>query len=1070
MNTTSLYGSLNRNDLTELKYEFIFLDWCNYFFKQLNSLASLFEILYNGAVMFGIPSNSLFPGSNSYNWYGWAAQPFKRLWEWGCSWSSHSEDPSAILRRIKEAADLGIQKANSGGVIVESPAAQLNNELNHVLIQHGVNPNPGVGPALEVGTVAMIQGVAQDQEVTRAVALQDRVDRTNWRQRRTQLQTKLIDKLGVFAILIQMRNRTGIVEQDNLQILSLVKQATEGPSPASVWKLFTSQYELSFFQKIVAAFYYLFCFKTGLVQNTIDAYLGAFITQMTTSLTTECGETRTRVFRSLIENVHSFLVEDLRATEAYANGTEAGLLENVRDRAIERHYDSSLKTLCENFSSRTVLGDPRVRFFKDLQDIPFVGLVFFAFEWMVNKLIIQRLMMNSILPQVLESAVKEGIKATQPDKLPFAISLTQFFTSQLEKLRTLIENDKAPTSPAGTVAGTEELPPTIKLLIQCLELEGKYTPFELQTKIAAIKRGGAGFVDGYISKEIEKAIVKAGNTLFSYLNQSVQSGELFAKLLELSLAPFSGEAKTEEMLRAEFDEEFCKFERISASVFQNLIKKAISGGVSATKAEHQSTTAQNSLTSQKIIAQNLFTKIEEICGQIEIKVGLLDNDVSQSIGIQQDIVQILQILQVLDSRKEFQERFDEMDKINKNEIWNRFVPLFKKMEEIQSKVLQLQNLSDEYPHHISVHTHLTEMETFFAVIENSEQLSAPLFQSMSQTLDKISRILGSDAPVHNILKTNIERALELSTNMAKEQNSIDAIEALAPLTIEGQPPQEGLLSHLLNYQKGRTYPRGFRMSDCRRMITKNFELFSDEEKRTLENLFGDGSEMTSRISPLLAALQNIHTNHFQKKAEYLQEFINLIQTHKNWISSKKLSYEQIKTQDQGQMKSLTTAISSQIKDLQRDRNLVSSSLTLPLSSKIWKSVAYGAPLLGWYFGYPGTGAFFGTNISEMLLPPSHDSNDNSLKRNVTRGGMGALASVLYYFGYPFHSLVQGGLGILGSHLIASSVIRLGKQHTENQSLEKVQDIFKRAYSLSLNPRVYKAATTRAMLAVTKSVE
>ncbi len=996
--------------------------------------------------------------------YHTCMQTAKRPIEWiRYAWSP-CENPSVILRRIKETADRGIQKAKANAIAFENRVSQINQELNQALHQRGVGENPGTKRA-ERGMVADLGPYPRDEEATYAIPLKDRAVRTDWKEDNLQ---KLIEKTAVFSALILMRNKAGIVEANNLKILSLVKQATEGANSISVWDLFTSHYELTFFQVLFAGFFYWLFYQTSLITNTIDAYLRNFIDDITKDLTTESRETRTKVFRALIENTNEFLTEDIKATKAYANEQERGLLKDIRKRAIQRHYGCSLRTLCENFSANLIAGDPRVRFFKDLQEIPIFGIVFWAFEWIVNKLIIQRLMMNSILPEVLEQGVTKGIEAT--NNLPFAISLTKFFTSQLEQLRSTIESDHSilPSKDSEVVPGTELLPPTIKLLIQALELEGEreeYTPLELRKKIAKFEKGG--ILDATLLPKIEKGIVEAGNTVFTHLNEKLRSGEFFANLLELSLAPFEEAEKTEKMLRAEFEEESRKFKTTASSVFQKLVKKAISGDTGGVEAQVLLQEAKDSLASQTILANELIARIDAISERINQKIAASLNAPIEENEIQGDLVELFEVIQIFDSRKEFQDTLDQIDGTHRNEIWGRIGPLFEKVEKMQAKILELQDVSDQYSCHVAVHKNLRKIKRY---------LQVPLIQSLKKSTDEISKMLGADALIPIRLNAIIQETTDLSTSVAREQNAIDALRAL------DSGNGEGFLCQLLDYQQGHP-PREFRPRDCWENIEKYVNAkyqgescFSEEERITLHRIIGNGSNIESKWGELGVVLQRIRAVHLDKKDQDAARLEQSLTQAKIWIDEKMFQYNYIKNKNYRNMQEKMREISSEIRILKTSAGKISPSLTLPLSTRIWKGMAVGAPFVGAYVGWPITGALLGSSAYK-ILQPSTDSEENVLRSSLKKAAkkaaqVGAAAIGSIYIPNWISSWLPGWEGAVGTAawtatgtLAGASIVDSSKSAIEDHAFNRVWDIFLRAYSLSCNPRIYEAATTRAMQAI-----
>lgn len=1040
--------------------------------------------------------------NNIYRWGQMAKWPI----EWvKYTWSPRGS-PSGILRRISEAADVGIQKAKTGNIPVVNLAPGLNAELNRTLAQRGIGSETHER-RLEIGEVANLGNLATDPESTLVPRLQDRVDATNWQERQKLLQEKLKDKLAVFTALCQMRDRAGIIDPNNLKIMNLVKQATEGSTPPSVWDLFTNHYELSFFQKLFAGWFYWIYYMTSLITNSIDAYLGSFINQVTEKLTTESDATRQKVFREIVEQTNDFLVQDFHATEKFAEGLEPGLLRQIQDRAIESHYGFSLQGLCESFSAFIVENDrpPNIAFFKELQEIPVIGIAFSLFEYVINRFVIQRTMKNSILPMVLEQAVNKGLEATQPDKLPFSIALTKFFNAQLERLRIVVENDEGSSQTNDKhFPGTQMLPQTIRLLIQALELEGdQKTPEELKNKIKQLreKKGFFGSLfdlDGIIREGIEKGVIGSVNKLFWELNRSARSHELFAKLMELTLAPFSDEGKTEEILRAEYEEERNKFNRTAASVFKSLVRKEVSKIFKRENSEQAAEKSKESLCTQKILVHELIEKMSAVCARIEGKIALSRDAPTETNNVQTDVAELLQILQVLGSRKELQNENDLFDPVHQNEIRNRLAPLYEKAEKILGHLLHLQDNQHQYASHHCVLTYLTETKALLTTIQDEfhiqpRLLQNPLIQSLKRNLDEITKTLGADAPIPIHLREIQNKIALHSTTIAKEQSIIDAIQTLYPPLKESQ----GLIDQLLLFQQGHPI-QGFRPRDCLVKIAENLACFptdeqSQHEKRELQRIIGDGSNIQGKLAELGAMLQSIHARHSQIKIQEKAQLDRRLNQARKWIGEKIAIYQHIKIQNYKKMVEETNEISSNMKTLRKKADKISASLTIPISNGILKTMAAASPILGTYLGLPVAGPLLGAvgGMGLKFLGGAKNGENDSLLRSTAKkiskigfgfalsnyapsflaDNLGAVAD--YVPGWiinklPSLPILQQGANVAAGVLAGSTVVDWGKSATEEKVFNKVWDTLNKAYDLSLDPRVYKAFTTRAMKTISNT--
>lgn len=1006
------------------------------------------------------------------------------------------ENPSKILNEISVVAKAGIQKAETAGTPIPfGKASEINEEITKTLNQGGISNNPEEKKDPASQKAADLS--ASEPEVTRAIPLQARVARIDWHQKGTENLRKLIDKVSVFVTLMKMRDWAGVQilapgklpgepdslvpDTNNLKIMAMVKEATEGTNPVSVWEVFTKHYpDLSLLQKFYAAIFYWCFYQTSLVTNTIDAYLNAFIDGIKTDLG---SKTRTKVFCSLIENANDFLNEDIKATEAYANGTVTGLLKKIRNDTIEKHYGFSLEELCEKFCEKVMAKDPRVKILRDFHKIFLIGRLFKNLEWAINKFIIQRAMMNSILPEALKSVVEKGLEATQPDKLPFAISLTDFLLKQLQRLAAEPEMNSVPTK---EVDGTELLPATIKLLIKALALEGDYAPADLKKEIQKFEQ--KGLVDQIVLNSIQQGIIEASNKLFSLLHKNAESGELLAQLLGLALIPFEGQEKTEASLKAEYAEKSLQLERTANTVFTNLIKNAVSYE-SSKHTENNFQTAKDSLASQTIIAKALVEKMDKICKEMSEKVSSLEKSSKDENSIQSLIVSLLQIMQIFDSRQEFQDELLKIDGTHRQEIWNRFRPIFTQVDEIEKIVLSLQDHSDQYMRHSSVVTHLnnfkTHLESFLTQFHsNPKHLQQPLIQSMKTAASEIYKSLGDDVPVSKWLKDQIQKADEFSQTITSAQNALDALYALYPPRADVTAPvrNPGLLEQLRNYQK-RSAPSGFRPRDCITDIKSKIAQLSETDAKEISGIIGDGSNIESKWGKLASALQPILEKHSRNKKEATDSLNKFLKSGIKSIETTIKKYTETKEDDHKKIQEKMTNTSAQMNLLKGATDTISSSLTLPLSKQKWTILSVAAPLAssvgGGVLGLPFVGSFLGAALGsagyKYLQSPTGETNHNFTRKAVIKVGEVATFALLssasiYYFISPHASelttaFAWAGAGMATGYLFGRSCIEMGRSYAEDKGLKKVLDIYEKAKKFSLNPRIWKAATTRALKSI-----
>jgi hypothetical protein len=872
-----------------------------------------------------------------------------------------------------------------------------------------------------------------------------------------------------------MSDRCGKAEDNNLALMNLVKKATEGANSPSVWELFTSHYNLSFFEYIQAAWFYWIYYQTSLISNTISAYLGSFVEHLTKDLTKENSETRTFVFSSLLQNAKEFLIDDNQAARDFSQGKDHGDLASYQNRAIERHYGFSLSELCKKFSEKRVeKSSPQVEFFKNFQLIPIIGWAFVAFQWFVNHFIIQRSMQSWILPHALESAVNKGLEATQPHNLPFTLGLTQFFTQQFEQLLGKLKNgdDSTPAS-VDKFPETELLSPTIKELIKAIALQGIETPLELRKKFAEIERG-KNLVKDRIEKAIEEGIVHSGNLLFRYLNEVAQSGELFARLLDLATTPFSGESKSQAVLEAEYKAETAKLTRIAETVFKQIVRAAVAKKFNGVKTEDSQNIAQSLFEEQRIIVTKIANELDRLCATMTLKVAQSREEPTDENNVQTDIASLLQIMQVLAGRKELVEQLNHLKGPDRNAILGVVTPLMQRAEKIQERVLNLQELQAEYPSDANVVLHFTELGNLIRLIKGQfhaqpRHLQNPLIQSLGKTADELIRCRGAKAPLRIRLQQIINEISRLTETIVKEQQTIEAIHKLYPPRdhVEENAPQ-GLLDEMLSFQRG-VHPRGFKPQACMDEIRKCLVHFPSEERGELERIIGDGSNLRKKWPLLAQALERIFRKHSIAKNQNKTLLDQALEKSSAWVQEKTLKYKLVKQDDHNKMQMEMSAISSEVTSFVKDVKDMDLNLSASFPSSLYGAIcavpvpALGAWLgsfLGPVLGPVGTiaGAFVGGAAGKYArgIGDKPDGSNNSMKKVA---GITAAAAATYYFAPAL--LATAACSATGAFLGWSGMKKV-QSGLENMAFNEVWGIFGQAFKLALHPRIYKAATTRTM--------
>src|SRR5690606_19145093 len=208
----------------------------------------------------------------------------------------------------------------------------------------------------------------------------------------------------------------------------------------------------------------------------------------------------------------------------------------------------------------------------------------------------------------------------------------------------------------------------------------------------------------------QEGIITGVNALFSFLSESMQSGELVTTLLELSLLPFEGGEKDQVALTAAYEAECAKFKKTARQTLQLLIQNAIAGPGNTDQQKYLSAT--QSMDAQKTVLDVLFPKLGEICGRMESRIAASQNGSTETSNIHGDLLELLQILQVLSSRKELLDELKKLDGTHRNELWRRFVPLHKRAQKMAEELLELQEHQNSHLRLTSAVTQLTQAKAF----------------------------------------------------------------------------------------------------------------------------------------------------------------------------------------------------------------------------------------------------------------------------------------------------------------------------------------------------------------------
>jgi hypothetical protein len=1037
--------------------------------------------------------------------------------------------PSDALRRIDDFATQGLKRAQISNVPTDTVAGRFHAELDRLLQSDKIGSQPKDAHHT-VGPVAVIPTLPLDPEVTKAIPLQARLDDTDWKKEMDNHRDVLARKASAFGAAWEMRDLAGIQEEDNLNLMRIVERTTKVGSTETLCDAFINLkdkdgktvYNLSFFDKIKVGWFYWTAYQTSLIDNTVGAILKKFFEGITEGLTSADDKPRLKLIRAFLEEVNEFLIEDMGATKAFANAIEPdGDVEKYRDRTIKRRY-GKLEDLCKKFSEASMKGKaaPWVPILDRFHKIPVIGLVSKAFEWVVNRFIIQRVLKNSILPPGLKSLVENSLEATEPHNLPFALALTRFFNKQIDALRVKL-NSKTSTPLPPELPGTEIVSPLIKHLMCFLELEPLKTQSELKHKFQEIDNGKR-FDNRKIEEYIQAALKESFRSLFEHLNKTAASGELSANLLQLTCATFSPQVTDYEAQLAEFKEEELKLKKSAGGLFKQIIHQAIDEKFGGSKPEDAKEMAAEAFQDEQNVAKLVFKGkqdengvtvlrgLVELCQKMTEKIDRSAQAPTPENNIQPDIAAFLQTIQVYGNHKKIQDRIDSLEKNDRAAIWRLVTPLYERAGNLVDRVLVLQELQDEYPAHTAVTNRLKFIKQLIESIRNQfhaqpRHLRNPLTKTLERTCDEIGKSLGEKAPATLRLKGYIKSISDLTESIANEQEVIDAIHAFYPPRELGQVvEQEGLLEQLLHYEQG-VSPPTFQPKACRAELAEKLKHFPAEEQRQLREVIGDGRELAVKWAQLSPLLQGIYERHRATKdldSAKLEEALRIAQ---QWTEEKIGKYTLVKDENHTAMQREMREISAETLHLRDDINRTNLELPFYFSSQTTKimsatagiGIGVGLTALGAAVAGPA-GAAIGAGMSSAIYTGTQNlSNLIDLKPGAWTKTVGSFAAgtTAAYTGSAVASYI-GGTRIFNAakhvasyipgltttvamipgapDLISGGALALTGLNVEqaahnvgqDKALPQVMKIFENAYEAATrSPRIPHAALTRAMLAL-----
>lgn len=1011
---------------------------------------------------------------------------------WLSASGGESSDP--LLRRIGHAANEGLRRAALRGAQGTDAAAHLHEEFDRRLQVETTTVDTTA--TMEAGPVVKTIG---DPEVTRAPALREQADAVDWKQRTDQNCEALCKEVSALAALTEMHKFAGISERSSVALQRLAGRAMKPTETQSLWQLFVEQYELSLWQKFCAGLAYWLYYKTSLITNTVNAYIEAFLSRLQEDLTT--ADSRSKFIHTALEQANAFLVEDLRATTAFAHSTTPGEgdLEKFRTGAIESPYQGDLTSLCQRFSRKRIEQDsPRVRFFRSLQRIPGLGSIARLFEWAINRFIIQKIMKSLILPSTLESAIKDGVKATEPSNIAFSLALIRFINAQLEKLQRKLQDKTTPPSQPKVLPGTELLPTVIKHLLLVLELEPLGTQPELRRKLKEMEER-PGFVDQMVGDSLQAGTLTAGHHLIQYLDHSAHSSELFAHMLELARAPFSSQHTDQAILLAQFAAEQKALNRAARKVAETIIHNEVSNLVGGVPAEKAVQDTQRVFASGQTVLKRTFEELQKICTEIGQKIEREEHRPDEQNNVKHGIATALQLIQLLATRAELQSLVDQLPLPQRQMVWHSFHPLLKKAAELAETLLLMQEHQADYLTDQAVSAHLE------AIHGHITHFSSDLCHTLQKLSEQVESALTPRAPAVVHLKRLTQQVFSLSQKIVNEQRTLEALFALCPFAenpAAPQPQQKGLVEQLLDSEAGIS-PPGFQPSACRAAIQAQLACFADNaarEKEELLTLLDSGASVAEKRRDLTLLFQRIWERHTALRVRDEGELQSLLQTTATWVEDKRSKYNRTKDEDLREMKQLSQAISADAallyctaKEMQLSLpfSLTSGEMPLPLvsiqkktlmggavgaaaGSGLVKGLGAGLGAVGaWLGGEPGrqvgntVGSALGAGMGSagfIAVPNASgllSKNPAAIATTVTSFVLGATLS----FVAPTLSTV------IGAASLAWTGIRwqhIAHTNAREKVLPRVTSAFDQATNFLASSRIYKALATRGLKAATEA--
>jgi len=207
---------------------------------------------------------------------------------------------------------------------------------------------------------------------------------------------------------------------------------------------------------------------------------------------------------------------------------------------------------------------------------------------------------------------------TQAHNLPISLAFTRFLQDQLDDFSTKLAQESesnTPSAPMEDLPGTDMLPTVIDHLLPVITLknEEKQTREHFRQVFEGI---GNSTVDRFTEEIIKKGIIDGGNKVFSFLNKSIQSGELFAKALQQSLNIFSTNTQDVDALTRLYTKNKNELFDTASKTFQRFIHKTVHEKVdeytTIGRVANVDTARERSFIDQQIIAITTIDKLTEL--------------------------------------------------------------------------------------------------------------------------------------------------------------------------------------------------------------------------------------------------------------------------------------------------------------------------------------------------------------------------------------------------------------------------------------------------------------------------